>query len=212
MLTDDLIAVLSERVPPVKPGAVIRILLIGTAIGLATTTLLMLLTLGLRPDLTQALRSAPFWLKSSYTLAIACVAGWMVERSGRPGCKPSGAAPLLAIPVLTIVALAIWQLVQPGADWRLLLLGHTARVCAVLIAYLSIPLLAAIFWALRSLAPTRLVQAGAAAGLLSGSAAATIYAIHCPETAAPFVAIWYSAGVFLSTAAGALLGRWALRW
>src|SRR5215472_13377113 len=201
MLTDDLIAALSERVQPVKPGAVIRVVLIGTAIGLATAALLMLLTLGLRPDLTRALRSAPFWWKFCYTLAIACVAGWMVERSGRPGSNPSGAAPLLAIPVLTMVALAIWQLAQPGADWHSLILGHTTRVCAVLIAYLSIPLLGAIFWALRSLAPTRLVQAGAAAGLLSGSAAATIYAFHCPETAAPFVAIWYSAGVLLSTAA-----------
>ncbi len=212
MLTNDLIELLSERLQPVAPGAATRILLIGTAIGLAVTTLLMVLTLGLRPDLAQALRSAPFWLKSSYTLAIAAVAGWMVWRSGRPGCNLSAAAPLLPIPVLTIVALAIWQLVQPGADWRLLTLGHTARVCAVLIGYLSIPLLGATFWALRSLAPTRLVQAGAAAGLLSGSAAATVYAFHCPETAAPFVAIWYSAGVLLSTTAGALLGRWALRW
>jgi hypothetical protein len=91
-------------------------------------------------------------------------------------------------------------------------MGSSARVCPVIIFALSVPLLGGIFWALQSLAPTRLTQAGAAAGLLSGSTAATIYALHCPETGAPFVALWYSAGILLSTLVGALLGRWALRW
>jgi len=212
MRTDDLIAVLTKQPEPVRPCAVLRDLLMGTVIGLAAATTLMLLTLGLRPDLAHELLGAPFLMKFGYTLAIACVAVRIVERSGRPGSNSNGLVGLLALPVLAIVSLASWQLIQPGADRLLLLVGHTAPVCTVLIGYLSIPLLVATFRVLRSLAPTRLVQAGAAAGLLSGSAAATIYALHCPEISAPFVAIWYSAGVCLSTAVGALLGPWALRW
>ena len=62
------------------------------------------------------------------------------------------------------------------------------------------------------LAPTRLTLAGALAGLFAGGMGAFVYAFHCPETAAPFVALWYSAGILLTTALGALLGPRLLRW
>jgi hypothetical protein len=68
------------------------------------------------------------------------------------------------------------------------------------------------FWALRQLAPTRLTLAGALAGLFAGGAGAFVYAFHCPETAAPFVALWYSAGILLTAGLGALLGPRLLRW
>ncbi len=79
-------------------------------------------------------------------------------------------------------------------------MGHSADVCSVLIAALALPLFGGLFWSLRKLAPTRLTQAGAAAGLLAGSAAATIYAFHCTESTATFIAIWYTAGIALTTA------------
>ena len=145
-------------------------------------------------------------MKFCYTLAIAALGLRVAERSGRPDATPFRPSLFLALPVLAIFAIAAVQLLPPGADTHTLIMGSSARVCAVLIFFLSIPLLGGIFWALRSLAPTRLMQAGAAAGLLSGSTAATIYALHCPETAAPFVALWYSAGILLSTLVGALFG------
>ena len=91
-------------------------------------------------------------------------------------------------------------------------MGRSANVCAFLIALISLPLFAGVFWALRQLAPIRLTRAGAAAGLLAGATGATIYAFHCTESAAPFVAIWYTAGIALTTLIGAALGRWVLRW
>jgi hypothetical protein len=57
-----------------------------------------------------------------------------------------------------------------------------------------------------------LTEAGAAAGLLAGSAAATIYAFHCPESTPTFIAIWYTVGILLPALVGAALGRWLLRW
>ncbi len=74
---------------------------------------------------------------------------------------------------------------------------------------LSAPIFFALFWALRSLAPTRLRLAGAVAGLLAGARETFIYAFHCNESAAPFVAIWYTMGI---VAVGTLFGRLALRW
>jgi len=48
--------------------------------------------------------------------------------------------------------------------------------------------------------------------LLAGSIGALIYALHCTEMAAPFLATWYVAGMLLPAAAGALLGPRLLRW
>jgi hypothetical protein len=68
------------------------------------------------------------------------------------------------------------------------------------------------FSVLRTMAPTQLTLAGAAAGLTAGASAALVYAFSCDESALPFVLIWYGLGMALPTAAGAMLGRLALRW
>ena len=67
-------------------------------------------------------------------------------------------------------------------------------------------------WALRGAAPTRLALTGAGAGLLAGALATLAYALHCPEMAAPFMAVWYVAGMAIPTALGAVLGPRVLRW
>jgi hypothetical protein len=41
---------------------------------------------------------------------------------------------------------------------------------------------------------------------------ALAYALHCPEVAAPFLGVWYVAGMLIPTIAGALLGPIVLRW
>ena len=41
---------------------------------------------------------------------------------------------------------------------------------------------------------------------------ALAYALHCPEMAAPFLAVWYLAGMSVPTLAGAWLGPRVLRW
>jgi hypothetical protein len=67
-------------------------------------------------------------------------------------------------------------------------------------------------WALRGLAPTRPRWAGFAAGLFAGSLGALGYALYCPELSPLFVLVWYTAGVLLPAALGALLGPLLLRW
>ena len=73
-------------------------------------------------------------------------------------------------------------------------------------------MLAAALWAMKGLAPTRLVLAGAASGLLAGAIGALIYALHCTEMEAPFLGAWYVVGMLIPTAAGAVLGPFLLRW
>ena len=212
MRTDDLIAQLSDRLLPVKSGFVASTLAIGVVSGIAGSILLMIVTMGVRHDLAIAIAGSAFWMKFAYTLAIASLGLWIVERSGRPGAEITLPLALLALPVIAILVLMAMQLAPADVDRRALIMGSSSNVCAVLIAVLSLPLFGGVFWALRRLAPTQLTQAGAAAGLLAGSTAASIYAFHCRESAAPFVAIWYTSGILLTIILGAAIGRWALRW
>ncbi|WP_199262749.1 NrsF family protein, partial [Paracoccus binzhouensis] len=115
--------------------------------------------------------------------------------------------------VLVVAAAALLALAEaPAASRRELVLGRTALVCPFLIAMVSMPVLAGLLAVLRRLAPTRPLAAGAAAGLLGGAAGTMVYALHCPETGLPFVALWYTAGILLTTLLGAGLGKFCLRW
>jgi hypothetical protein len=76
----------------------------------------------------------------------------------------------------------------------------------------SLPALAVILGVLRSRAPTRLVVAGATAGLLSGAVGATAYTLACKNDGALFVAVWNSAAILMMTGLGAAIGRRALAW
>ncbi|MGB0128517.1 MAG: NrsF family protein, partial [Rhodocyclaceae bacterium] len=75
-----------------------------------------------------------------------------------------------------------------------------------------LPAFAAALWAMKDLAPTRLRWAGAAAGLLAGTLGAAAYSLHCPELAAPFLALWYVLGMLIPAGVGALVGPRVLGW
>lgn len=212
MRTDDLIAALAGNLEPVRNGEATRRLIGTLALGLAGSAAVMLVALGPRHHFVLVMQHFGMWMKLAYTFALAAFGLWLVERAGRPGAGLARPALMLVLPLLAIAVLASLQLAAPGADVQNLLLGHSSQVCAGLIVMVAAPTLVATFWALRRLAPTRLGLAGAAAGMFAGAAGAFVYAFHCSEEAAPFVAIWYTLGIALTTAIGGFLGRWALRW
>jgi len=213
MRTDELIDHLSGVLEPVPTAPVLRILALGLGIGAILSALIMTATIGIRPDLMDAMGGSAFWLKFTYTIVVAALGLVIVDRLARPDSDIGRYLFLLAVPVLVMAAMAVMQMLPADAVTRdALIMGHSARVCSILIAGLGLPLFIGLFWSLRQLAPTRLTEAGAAAGLLAGSAAASIYAFHCTESTPTFIAIWYTAGIALTTALGAGLGRWLLRW
>jgi len=69
-----------------------------------------------------------------------------------------------------------------------------------------------VIWAVRQMAPTDLVRAGALAGMVAGAVSAVAYAFHCTDDSLPFVALWYGGTIALCTLAGATLGPRLLRW
>ena len=212
MRTDYLIDQLSSGLEPVKSGAVTRLLAGAAIMGITGSALLLLVMIGPRHDLASAMAHPGMWTKLAYTFAIAGFGLWLVERAGRPGAPITRPALFLALPLLAIALLAGLQMGAPGADMPGLVMGRSSRVCAAYVTLTALPTLAATFWALRRLAPTRLTLAGAGAGLFAGAAGAFVYCFHCTEEAAPFIAVWYTLGIALVTALGALLGRTLLRW
>jgi len=210
--TDDLIDALAADGGPVR-GPPRRLALVAV-LGALAALVLVLTWLHTRHDLTQAMRGGMFWMKAAYT-AVLGLAGYLaIERLARPtGSGRRGW--LLAGTVLAVFAVAgIWQaLVSPDVQSALRMLrGHSWHSCSRNILALGLPMLGLGLLAVRGMAPTRPVAAGFATGLFAGGVAATVYGLHCPENTFTFVALWYSLGVLLLAALGAVLGRWVLRW
>ncbi len=213
MRTDDLIAALSTGLEPVPRRAVGGRLALGLAAGIVVSFALMVLWLGMRADLMPAMMTGPFWMKFAYAFTVAVFGFGLIDRLARPEGEGGMFGPLILVPLAVMIALALYQLTAaPDAQRMPLMMGVSSRICPRNIVILSLPVFIGVFWALRALAPTRLTLAGAAAGVLAGAAGTVIYAVHCTETAAPFVAIWYTLGIAAMGLLGAALGRLMLRW
>lgn len=212
MKTDELIAVLGDELKPARPGMVQRGLSMGLMAGIVVSLGLMMATIGVRPDLNQAMHLNAFWMKFFYTAALAILGFALIQRQARAGAESRNVILALAAPLAAMMVLASIQLSDPRANSAALLMGRTWMVCPWLIAALSLPIFAALVVVMRKLAPTRLSMAGASAGLVAGATAATIYGFHCTEMTAPFILIWYTLGIAVAAGVGAFLGRSCLRW
>ena len=213
MKTDELILLLAADTTPVSASAVGQRFAIALGIGLPVAFVLMVITHGIRADLLQATGELMFWMKLVFAGSLALGGLIASQRLGRPGVPLGGVWAALVAPVLTLWLLASMVFVNAAPAQRsYLILGDTWATCAFSIALISLPLFATTLWALKGLAPTRLALAGAGAGLLSGALGTLVYALHCPESAAPFVGIWYVLGIAIPTLAGAMVGPRLLLW
>jgi hypothetical protein len=213
MRTDEWVAVLAAGPVAADSRVAVRRYAIGIGWAAFGATLLMAVLLGVQVDLSQSVLLPMFWVKLGVVVLLAAIGLALNLRLGRPGAA-LGRLPLaLAVPVALLWTLAVAALVGAApADRADLVLGQGWLACLVNIAVLSAPGLAAMLWSMRGLAPTRLRLGGAAAGLLAASIGAAVYALSCPELAAPFLAVWYLLGMAIPTAVGALLGPSVLRW
>ncbi len=213
MKTDDLVAMLATGVAPVTQNAAKWPLRLALAVGVSTAFAILLLGYGVRSDLMQAMALPMFWLKLAFPLCIAIFALLAVQRLARPGVPLGRTAWGLVVPVLVMLALATaaWWDTPAPQRWPSLM-GESWRSCALSISLMALPIFAAVLAAIKTLAPTRPGWAGAAAGALAGGLGAAVYALHCVEMAAPFLALWYLLGMLVPALVGSSVGpRW-LRW
>ncbi|HRE61446.1 MAG TPA: DUF1109 domain-containing protein [Micropepsaceae bacterium] len=213
MKTDELINALSLDVAPVPRLAFARQLVIWLLPAAIVSILLMLVSVGLRPDLVAALGRPAIWVKFAIVLALSGAALAAVAHASRP--DQSGQKFLTLFGVLVIAAAAggfIQLLNHDSSIWMRAWLGSSSAECPFIIMGLSVPLFVAIMFVMRQAAPANARIAGAAAGLLAGGLSAFIYALHCGEAAIMFIATWYVGGIVAVGALGALIGPRVLRW
>lgn len=213
MKTDELITLLARDAAPVKRGAIPRSLAALALGGAVAALVIMVPWIGFRPDFPAALADPAFWMKMAYTFGLG-VAGFMLaERLSRPGATSRAGWVLAAACAVAIAALAFAQLlIMPAAEAPAAVFGYSWDSCPWLIFILALPCLALALWIMRGFAPTRTTLAGAAAGLLAGGVSATVYGLHCIESTAPFIALWYTLGIALTVVTGAIAGSRILRW
>lgn len=214
MKTEELVDLLAGGGGAVEPVAATRRLAGAISLGLLGAAALMMMFLGVRDDLAHgATGDVMFWVKVAFAAAGALVAVIAVSRLSRPGARLASLPAVLAAPLVAVWVLAAFALINATPGTRAaLVLGDSWLACPLGITLLSAPLFVAVLWAMKGLAPTRLALAGAAAGLVSGTLGALVYALHCPEVAAPFIGTWYVVGMMIPTGVGALIGPRILRW
>jgi hypothetical protein len=168
--------------------------------------------LGIRPDIATVSTSPFFLLKFATTIALLLAAGLIAMRLARPA-QPVGLSWwLLVLPLILLAAGIIGDLsIAQSGNWAKRMIGNNARVCVMAIPMLSLPFLVAALIALRQGASTRPAVTGAAAGLFASAIGATLYAAHCGDDSPLFVAVWYVIAVAIVAGAGALAGKWLLR-
>lgn len=213
MKTDDLIAALAADAPRARPRALERGLWLAAVPAALLAFAVVWFWLQPRPDLDTAMEGMNFWMKGGYTALLTLAGGWLLARLGRPGADARGPRFLFVAVLGAAFAMAVSELIfTPDGERMARMMGSSAGPClanVLLIGALAAP---AFFVAARRYAPASPTRAGAAAGFTAGALAATLYGLHCQESAASFVAVWYTLGILLTTTAGAVVGRWALRW
>jgi hypothetical protein len=213
MKTDDLVAMLSAGDVAVPRRSASRRIGLAVLAGLPLSLFILFAEYGMRRDIVQAMFWPMFWVKVTFPLCIAAAGFVAVQRLSRPGVPARHAWMGAALPVAGIwVLAAIAWFAVPAQERMPSLMGQSWRICAVSIGLMALPVFAATMVALRGLAPTRPALAGAAAGALAGGVGAAVYALHCMELTAPFLAVWYVSGIAVPVLVGAVLGPRLLRW
>lgn len=210
--TDELIQGLSADLPRVPAHAVARRVSLGLGLGVLVSIAVMMGWLGPRHDLAQAIGTPMFWVKFGYAAATGLILAAVLTRLAKPAVRPGALAAIAAAPFAVVALMAIVRIAQaPPESLQALLKGHSSASCPLRILAIGLPVLVGAVWAVRGLAPTRLTLAGLVAGGCAGGIGAAVYSIACSETSAPFLAIWYTAGMMTLAVAG-VAGSRLLRW
>lgn len=211
MKTDHLIEMLSrDAEPAVKTRGALRLALT-LAIGLVGGVVLLLIGVGVRPDIGVAMM--PVMMKAGFAALVAAIVlplAIQLMKPGRPlGWRLAAIGMFLALVAAATTIALMGELPENRMQaWT----GGAFPWCLVLIPLLATPTASLLVWALRAFAPTRLTLMGAAVGGLSGGVGAMAYAMYCPIDSVAFVTTWYSLGIAIAAALGALIGPRLLRW
>ena len=216
MNTNQLIDVLSANLEPVNHDRLRKTLILGMVTGGAAALAVMLATVGPRPDLLSTIHLEWSGIKLLFSLSVVGMGSPLLIRLMQPGLEKETHWTLVWLPFMVAMVAALVAFLFCGhQEWREMLLGAStvspAR-CLLLIVFFSAIPLAALFWAIREGAPTRLKLCGTIAGVVAGGLGATAYVLTCRSDTMPFIAIWYGTAMAFCGFIGAQIGPRLLRW
>lgn len=213
MQTEDLISMMTADHREVDTGWLRRATWLAALAALGLTTLLVLATLGARPDFAGAWMTLPVIAKALLGASLALVALTVFQRSLRPGLEPGRGLWLVLAPLGLAALWALATLAQaPAESWGTLVFGRYWLSCLIAVPlYAILPFLILILLARRG-APVDGRLTGTAAGIASAGLAIMGYSLHCPDDAAPFLATWYPLALAAVTALATMLAPRLLRW
>lgn len=205
--TDSLIDQLAKAGAMPPEGALMRFilpLLVGAALCLTGTSLVLDGAFGS----TATNGFSALIVKWGFSLAVLLSSAFALWAMGKPGRRTSGALYALSVPFVLVAALLVLDLLVGNSPFP----GETWRTCLAAMAMMSPIAFASAIMAARWLAPTKLHQAGAAAGLFGGAVAMTAYSPYCPEHGMLYMAVFYCLPMLAMAGLGWLLGPRLLRW
>jgi hypothetical protein len=212
MRTGDLIKAIAAdggaRPPPIAARMAVALAFGGVVAGA-----LFVHSLGVRPDVADAMQTWRFVTKLAIVLACFASSLWATVRLAHPDPDRLGVLAVLSLPVAMLAVAIVSELaMSPAGSWPALAVGINSRLCLTFIIVMAVAPLVALLVALRAGAPRSPAIAGAVSGLLAGSLAAVLYAVHCFDDSPLFVALWYVPAIGLVMLAGAVAGSRVLRW
>jgi len=210
MNTEDLIALLATDT---RPGRAVVPDVLFAALGpILVSGSVLLMVLGIRPDLMSAVLSPIAvwkWLLPGLLAAAGIALALALSR-------PEGRLRRAWLVILTATVLGaglftIRAVILPPADWIAAIRGQTLLVCLASISTIGLTGLVGGLAILRRGATTRPGLSGLALGLGSGGAAALLYALHCNEDDPMFFVTWYGSAILAVGLIGAISGRRLLK-
>jgi hypothetical protein len=211
MKTNELITFLSEGAGKVQTDYIEGIFKRSMLFSIGITLILVCSLLGVRSDILSALWQPMFWGKFIFFGVLALFFYYVLRVLARPMGRMNKTLWIL-LGFLGLVWFGfLYPLMRDVGAWLNLFTG-TWRVCTINIVGLSIPVALVWIYTLKKCAPVHLGRVGAFLGGISGSLAAFIYGLHCPEMASSFIGFWYVLAIVISSLFGLVYGRYILRW
>lgn len=183
------------------------------ATGLIFSFLIFAIFLGVREDFNHVKTDPHVVFKFIFAVSLFGALLPVIISAMRPEADLSQHRRRFALPILVMVIGVTIQLVTSPPDyWLSGMIGRYPGSCLRNIPALAIGPLLALLILLKNGAPSQPIATGSMAGAASGGMAAFIYALHCPDDSALFVALWYSLAIGIVAAIGAFVGSFWLKW
>lgn len=212
MKTSELISSLVEDHAALKPMRGDHVLL-RIAFGAMISITIFFAFLGVRPDFSQAIIDPRILFKFAISSALVITLLPLAVMSLRPEFRPSQFLYRLIVPALMLLIGIVIQISSCETGTCVQgMIGNYPMACLRNIPALALGPFIALLTILRYGAPTEPMRGGAIAGAAAGGIGAFIYAFHCPDDSALFVALWYMSAIGLMTLVGAVIGSRILKW